>query len=78
MVSLWRRLPLWAASYYLLRLEDAKAAYDTPERIPVHCDGVTGDTDDIQAASLPQRYCAKLPCIRGCKQMQTTAIGSTA
>ncbi len=43
-------LPLWAASYYPLRLDDAKAVYLTPENFSVHGDGVADDTAAIQTA----------------------------
>jgi hypothetical protein len=38
-----------SASYYPLRLEDAKAIYLTPENFPVHGDGVADDSAGIQA-----------------------------
>ncbi len=43
-------LPIWAASYYPVRLDDAKATYLTPDKFPVHADGVTDDSEAIQAA----------------------------
>jgi sugar lactone lactonase YvrE len=43
-------LPLWAASYYPMRLEDAKAVYLTPENFPVRADGAADDSAAIQAA----------------------------
>ena len=39
-----------AASYYPLRLDDPKAVYLTPDRFPVHADGVADDSDALQAA----------------------------
>jgi len=39
-----------AASYYPVRLEDAKAVYLTPDSFPVHGDGVADDSAAIQAA----------------------------
>ena len=49
MFLLWAGLPLWAASYYPVRLEDAKAVYLTPDNFPVHGDGVADDSAAIQA-----------------------------
>ncbi len=43
-------LPIWAASYYPVRLDDAKAVYLTPDKFPIHADGVTDDSETIQAA----------------------------
>ncbi|HEY0263095.1 MAG TPA: glycosyl hydrolase family 28-related protein [Granulicella sp.] len=43
-------LPCFSASYYPVRLNDAKAIYLTPENFPVHADGKTDDTAAIQAA----------------------------
>jgi sugar lactone lactonase YvrE len=43
-------LPIWAASYYPIRPDDAKAVYLTPDKFPVHADGVTDDSEAIQAA----------------------------
>jgi hypothetical protein len=39
-----------AASYYPLRLEDAKAIYLTADNFPVHGDGVADDSAAVQAA----------------------------
>ena len=39
-----------AASYYPVRLEDAKAVYLTPNNFPVHGDGTADDSAAIQAA----------------------------
>jgi sugar lactone lactonase YvrE len=39
-----------AASYYPLRLEDAKAVYLTPDNFPVHGNGVDDDSTAIQVA----------------------------
>jgi len=41
--ALWLAAPLWAASYYTMRLDDPKAVY-------VHGDGIADDTDAIQQA----------------------------
>src|SRR5580698_6965922 len=38
-----------SASYYPVRLEDAKAVYLTPDNFPVHGDGVADDSAAIQA-----------------------------
>ncbi len=46
----WIGLPLWAESYYPVRLEDAKAVYLTPDNFPVHADGATDDSTVVQAA----------------------------
>lgn len=43
-------MPAKAASYYPVRLEDAKAVYLTPDSFPVHGDGVSDDSAAIQAA----------------------------
>lgn len=42
-------LSLQAASYYPLRLEDAKAVYLTKDQFPVHGDGQADDSQAIQA-----------------------------
>ncbi|HEY2013999.1 MAG TPA: glycosyl hydrolase family 28-related protein, partial [Bryobacteraceae bacterium] len=42
--------PLWAGSYYAVRLDDPKAVYLTSEQFPVHGDGVADDSDGIQQA----------------------------
>ncbi len=42
--------PLWAGSYYPLRLEDPKAVYLTRENFPVQADGTADDSEAIQAA----------------------------
>src|SRR5713101_4756703 len=42
--------PLFASSYYPARLEDTKAVYLTPDKFPIHGDGVADDTDAIQQA----------------------------
>jgi hypothetical protein len=39
-----------ASSYYSARLEDAKAVYLTPDKFPIHGDGVADDTDSVQHA----------------------------
>jgi len=43
-------LPIWAASYYPIRPDDAKAIYLTPDKFPVRADGVADDSEAIQAA----------------------------
>ena len=43
-------LPVWGASYYPLRLQDAKAVYLTKDNFPVHGDGVADDSAAIQSA----------------------------
>jgi sugar lactone lactonase YvrE len=43
-------LPAWGASYYPVRLEDAKAIYLTKDHFPVHADGVTDDSAVLQSA----------------------------
>ena len=43
-------IPVRAASYYPLRIDDAKAVYLTREHFPVQGDGVADDTDSIQQA----------------------------
>jgi sugar lactone lactonase YvrE len=42
--------PLWGASYYTARLDDAKAVYLTRDNFPVHADGAADDTAAIQQA----------------------------
>src|SRR5258706_8930989 len=42
--------PLFANSYYADRLDDAKALYLTPDKFPVHGDGVADDSDALQQA----------------------------
>jgi hypothetical protein len=42
--------PAGAASYYTLRLEDAKAVYLTRDHFTVTADGVADDSDAIQQA----------------------------
>src|SRR6266849_10005337 len=42
--------PLFASSYYSARLEDPKAVYLTPDKFPVHGDGVADDTEAVQQA----------------------------
>jgi len=49
-VLLWLALPLWGASYYPARLDDAKAVYLTRDHFPVVGDGVTDDSAAIQSA----------------------------
>jgi len=41
---------LYADSYYADRLDDAKAVYLTPDKFPVHGDGVADDSDALQQA----------------------------
>lgn len=43
-------VPLFAASYYPARLEDAKAMYLTRENFPVKGDGIADDTGVLQQA----------------------------
>jgi sugar lactone lactonase YvrE len=43
-------LPLWSASYYPARLDDAKAVYLTKDNFPVYGDGVADDSAAIQSA----------------------------
>jgi sugar lactone lactonase YvrE/polygalacturonase len=38
------------ASYYPLRLDDSKAVYLTPDKFPVHGDGIADDSDALQRA----------------------------
>ncbi|MGH9343597.1 MAG: glycosyl hydrolase family 28-related protein [Terriglobia bacterium] len=42
--------PLLGASFYPLKIEDAKAVYLTPEQFPVHADGKSDDSAAIQQA----------------------------
>jgi sugar lactone lactonase YvrE len=42
--------PLWATSYYTVRLDDRKAAYVTPDEFGVRADGAADDTAGIQKA----------------------------
>ena len=42
--------PLLAASYYPVRLDDPTAVYLTPDKFPVHGDGIADDSDAIQQA----------------------------
>ena len=42
--------PLWAASYYTVRLDDPKAVYLTRDDFAVHGDGLADDTDALQQA----------------------------
>ncbi len=50
LLLLFASAPLWAGSYYPIRLEDPKAVYLTPENFPVRGDGTADDTAAIQAA----------------------------
>ncbi|HTC95450.1 MAG TPA: glycosyl hydrolase family 28-related protein [Terriglobales bacterium] len=43
-------LPLWGASFYPVRLQDAKAVYLTKDSFPVHGDGEADDSAAIQSA----------------------------
>ena len=43
-------IPVHAASYYPVRLDDPKAVYLTPHDFPVHADGVADDADALQQA----------------------------
>jgi hypothetical protein len=47
---LWSALPVLGASYYPVRLDDAKAVYLTPDRFSVHGDGLADDSAAIQSA----------------------------
>jgi hypothetical protein len=50
-VSLLLALPAWgSSSYYPIRLDDAKAVYLTPDKFPIHADGVADDSSAIQQA----------------------------
>jgi Pectate lyase superfamily protein/SMP-30/Gluconolactonase/LRE-like region len=40
----------FATSYYTARLDDSRAVYLTPEKFPVHGDGVADDSDALQSA----------------------------
>jgi hypothetical protein len=40
----------WAASWYTQRLEDPSAVYLTPDKFPVHADGVADDSEALQQA----------------------------
>lgn len=42
--------PLLATSYFTERLDDLRAVYLTPDRFPVHGDGVADDSDALQQA----------------------------
>src|SRR5579872_7134088 len=42
--------PLWAASYYPVRLDDPKAIYLTSDQFPIQGDGTADDTAAIQQA----------------------------
>jgi len=43
-------LPAMGASYYQVRLDDAKAVYLTKDHFPVHADGLTDDSAVLQSA----------------------------
>ncbi len=43
-------MPSWAASYYPVRLDDPTAVYLTPDKFPVHGDGIADDSAAIQQA----------------------------
>lgn len=49
-VTLLTVVPLFAASYYSARLDDAKAVYLTPNNFPVKGDGIADDTAALQRA----------------------------
>jgi sugar lactone lactonase YvrE len=49
-VVLMAAAPLWAASYYPVRLDDPKAVYLTRDAFPVQADGVADDSDALQQA----------------------------
>ncbi|MGH9528553.1 MAG: glycosyl hydrolase family 28-related protein [Terriglobales bacterium] len=42
--------PLFGASYYPARIEDAKAVYLTPDNFPIRGDGIADDSDALQQA----------------------------
>lgn len=42
--------PAVASSYYLVRLEDAKAVCLTQDSFPVHGDGIADDSEALQQA----------------------------
>lgn len=42
--------PAVASSYYLVRLEDAKAVYLTQDSFRVHGDGIADDSEALQQA----------------------------
>src|ERR1700752_2946479 len=42
--------PLQATSYFTDRPDDARAVYLTPDKFPVHADGIADDTDALQQA----------------------------
>src|SRR5262252_8825934 len=50
LVTLTASAPSWGTSYYPIRLDDPKAVYLTPDKFPVHADGVSDDTDAVQQA----------------------------
>jgi sugar lactone lactonase YvrE len=50
LVTLTLSAPSWGVSYYPIRLDDPKAVYLTPDKFPVHADGVRDDTDAVQHA----------------------------
>lgn len=43
-------IPLWAKSYYTVRMDDPKAVYLTRDNFPVLGDGVADDSDAVQRA----------------------------
>jgi sugar lactone lactonase YvrE len=43
-------LPMQAASFYPVRLDDPEAVYLSPDRFPVHADGIGDDSAAIQSA----------------------------
>jgi sugar lactone lactonase YvrE len=50
LVTILVTIPVHAASYYPIRLDDPKAVYLTPQDFPVHADGVADDADALQGA----------------------------
>ncbi len=50
LVTILVTIPVHAASYYPIRLDDPKAVYLTPHDFPVHGDGVADDADALQKA----------------------------
>lgn len=49
-VFMWMVPPLRGASWYTQRLEDPRAVYLTPDKFPVHADGIADDSEALQQA----------------------------
>ena len=49
-VFVWIAPSSWGASWYTHRLEDPSAVYLTPDKFPVHADGVADDSEALQQA----------------------------